>query len=63
MKKNMKLKITALVAMLFMALAVTFLSFSHADEEAQDESLLMAKAPFLSLAKICISDIIIRRAA
>ncbi len=44
MKKNMKLKITALVAMLFMALAVTFLSFSHADEEAQDESLLMAKA-------------------
>ncbi len=44
MKKNMKLKITALVAMLFMALAVTFLSFSHADEEIQDESLLMAEA-------------------
>ncbi len=44
MKKNMKLKITAFVAMLFMALAVTFLSFSHADEEVQDESLLMAEA-------------------
>ena len=44
MKKNMKLKITALVAMLFMALAVTFLSFSHADEEIKDESFLMAEA-------------------
>ena len=44
MKKNMKLKITALVAMLFMALAVTFLSFSHADEEIKDESLLLAEA-------------------
>ena len=44
MKKNMKLKITAFVAMLFMALAVTFLSFSHADEEIKDESLLMAEA-------------------
>lgn len=44
MKKNMKLKITAFVAMLFMALAVTFLSFSHADEEMNDESLLLADA-------------------
>ena len=44
MKKNMKLKITAFVAMLFMALAVTFLSFSHADEEINDESLLLADA-------------------
>ena len=44
MKKNMKLKVTALVAMLFMAIAVTFLSFSHADEEIQDDSLLMADA-------------------
>ncbi|MBO6115389.1 MAG: DUF5057 domain-containing protein [Lachnospiraceae bacterium] len=44
MKRNMKLKVTALVAMLFMAIAVTFLSFSHADEEIQDDSLLMADA-------------------
>ena len=42
MKRNMKLKVTALVAMLFMAIAVTFLSFSHADEEIEDESLLKA---------------------
>ena len=33
MKRSKKLTITALVAMLFMAIAVTFLSFSHADEE------------------------------
>lgn len=42
MKRNKKLTITALVAMLFMAIAVTFLSFSHADEEITDESLLVA---------------------
>lgn len=42
MKRNMKLKVTALVALLFMAIAVTFLSFSHADEEIEDESLLKA---------------------
>ena len=44
MKRNMKLKVTALVAMLFMAIAVTFLSFSHADEDIQDDSLLTADA-------------------
>ena len=42
MKKNMKLKVTALVAMLFMAIAVTFLSFSHADEELEDDNILKA---------------------
>ena len=44
MKRNMKLKVTALVAMLFMAIAVTFLSFSHADEDIQDDLLLTADA-------------------
>ena len=38
----MKLKITALAAMLFMAIAVTFLSFSHADEELAEDALLVA---------------------
>ncbi|MBQ9233993.1 MAG: hypothetical protein IJ167_08175, partial [Lachnospiraceae bacterium] len=42
MKKNMKLKVTALVAMLFMAIAVTFLSFSHADEDIQEENIIKA---------------------
>ncbi|MBR1815747.1 MAG: DUF5057 domain-containing protein [Lachnospiraceae bacterium] len=32
-KRNKKLTVIALVAMLFMAIAVTFLTFSHADEE------------------------------
>lgn len=36
MKRSKKLTITALVAMLFMAIAVTFLTFSHADEEPED---------------------------
>lgn len=42
MKRNKKLTITALVAMLFMAIAVTFLSFSHADEDSIEDSTLLA---------------------
>ena len=57
-KRNKNLTLIALVAMLFMAVAVTFLSFSHADEDIQEVQEPLLTASNLADGKTNIDNII-----